>query len=312
MKLFAKVFSTILLAIVMLIATAEIVGRQIGLTNPPLSVFDEQMEYRYAPNQDCLILGRRFAINEFSQRSDPVKPKNPGDLRVLVIGDSIPSGGTQVDQADLATSILEKQLASKTARRAQVLNASAGSWGPGNELAYVKKFGTFDADLFVVILSTQDSNDVMSFEPTVGVNSSYPDKKPLSTCWMLYDRYLPRMLAIMQAQKPGNDPPPTIDQSVMNSITELVQHLKSTGKPVVVLLHPLRDELKLSADPEAWTAIKNAALNGGAIIYDPRAKYRAAIDRGVRFYRDYIHPNPAGQHVLADALEDAVLPLVQK
>ena len=66
----------------------------------------------------------------------PVKTE-PGELRVLVVGDSIIHGGNAVDQGELATSLLERMAAEALARPVTVGNIAARSWGPPNCLAYL-------------------------------------------------------------------------------------------------------------------------------------------------------------------------------
>ncbi|MBC7782501.1 MAG: SGNH/GDSL hydrolase family protein [Burkholderiales bacterium] len=299
------------ITVAVLLVGTEIVGRLIGLCDPPLSVADDRMEYRFAPNQDCTFLGNRIIINQFSQRSPMITERAENELRVLVIGDSIAYGGNQLDQSDIATTRLAAMLTREfDHRRVQVLNASAGSWGPANELAYVDAFGDFGADVSIVILSTQDADDRMTFAPTVGVSSSYPDKKPTSALSVLFSRYIPRFFAIRAAQDSATQTAtPTPDPAVMETITKLVRRLSSGARPVIVVMHPQREELNAPDNP-AWTAIHTAAETAGATFIDARPTYREAARAGPPLYRDAIHPTSAGQQVLSAVLHDAVLAAV--
>jgi len=93
----------------------------------------------------------------------------------------------------LATEILQRELRKRSDRPVAVANVSAGSWGPGNLLAYVEVFGVFDADVVFVVLSSHDATDVPQFGNLVGT-ANFPDVKPK---WALSEamfRYLPRYL----------------------------------------------------------------------------------------------------------------------
>ena len=96
-----------------------------------------------------------------------------------------------MDQAALLTARLETRLVEALERPATVGNISAGSWGPGNLLAYVKTFGLFDADILVLVLSSHDHTDHPTFEPVVGVERRMPDRTPLFALSEVTHRFLP-------------------------------------------------------------------------------------------------------------------------
>lgn len=155
----------------------------LGLGDPPLMLADARMEYRARPG-DYQRLGNRMSFNAVSMRSDPVPPARdetagtPHVLRVLFLGDSVIHGGSQTDQDELATSILQRKLTAALGRPVWVGNASAGSWGPGNWLAYTQTFGWFDADAVVVVASGHDAGDAMTFDREVGVDPQLPGADP--------------------------------------------------------------------------------------------------------------------------------------
>ena len=120
-----------------------------GFGNPLLYLADPDMGYLLAPNQYTKRLGNRIFINEYSMRSPTITQKRPpSTLRVLLLGDSVANGAWWTDQertlsarmtAHLKRPIPEAwggNLNPKTPfERVEVLNASANSWGPRNELA---------------------------------------------------------------------------------------------------------------------------------------------------------------------------------
>ena len=107
-----------------------------------------------------------------------------------MIGDSVINGGALTDDRELATRIAQERLAADLERPVWVGNVSAGSWGPGNQLAYLRKFGTFDADVAIVVLSTHDIADVPDFAPDLGPD--FPERPPMLALEEAVDRYLPR------------------------------------------------------------------------------------------------------------------------
>jgi hypothetical protein len=296
----------IAVVVVVTVLLVEVIGRMLGLCDPVLVTADDRMEYRCAPNQETWIRGSRILINSVSMRSDEV---DPGRSHVLMLGDSVLWGGTVVDQAELASTRVEQALG---ADKVQVLNASAGSWGPPNLAAYVEKFGTFDAETAVLVLSTQDAADAMTFEPVVGNNSSFPDRKPWSVTLELANRYVPRLIAVMLARgSPPTRQTPSIDAAVIDTVTDLTATLRGRGLRTIVVMHPQRDELDSTEVNAAWTAMVDAARRGGAEVFDARTVYRSHAKNGAELYRDAIHLTVEGQAALADAILQAMGPAVQ-
>jgi hypothetical protein len=158
-----------------------------GFCNAPLYVSDPAFEYIYAPNQDVKRFGNRVITNAFSMRNDPVLPTDT--LVVLLVGDSVINGGSMTDQDSLASGFLEKKLSLTLKKRVRVLNISAGSWGPDNIAAYLKKFGLFNAKLICLVTSSHDAHDIMAHESQVGIDPNMPDKQYKVALLELWDRY---------------------------------------------------------------------------------------------------------------------------
>lgn len=59
---------------------------------------------------------------------------------VLGLGDSVINGGVLTDQDSLATTRLSELLSKLIRKKVQVLNVSAGSWGPDNCEAYLNRY----------------------------------------------------------------------------------------------------------------------------------------------------------------------------
>ncbi len=126
-----------------LLLSSEIALRKIwGFCDAPLSIENEKYEYIFAPNQDRFRFRKHIKYNSYSQRSE--EPKK-GKKKILGCGDSVINGGSQTDQNDIATSLFTAETG------VQMLNISAGSWGPDNCAAYLKENGLFDAEGIVSV-----------------------------------------------------------------------------------------------------------------------------------------------------------------
>jgi hypothetical protein len=185
----------------------------LGLGDPPLYQADSKMEYLLQPSKTYYRFHHRFSVNRYSMRADDFPPQksSPNELRVLVVGDSIVYGGVLIDQSQIDTEILKRDLQKDTGRPVVVGNASAKGWGPPNEFAYLKRYGTLDADVVILELSSHDYADAPTFVPVVGVSVDFPDKRPLLALSDLFATYLlPRYLH-------SGGTPPSVDETGPNS-----------------------------------------------------------------------------------------------
>jgi hypothetical protein len=304
-----------LVATASLVAVTEVACRLVlGLGDPPLSISDPEIEYLFKPSSTYHRFGHLVRYNAFSMRSEdfPARKADPSELRVLVIGDSVVNGGVQTDQSELATSLLQAGLARRFERTVHVGNISAGSWGPPNQLAYMKRFGWFDADVTVLVFSSHDSADAPTFEPVVGVSPDFPDRKPLLAMTEAVMRYLPRYLPREATAAP---PPPPTEADLrwcLDSVCELVRSGRAAGSEVFVALYLDRMEASTGRLEAGHDLLAARAEACGAKVVELGPLFQEALRRGEDPYRDSIHPNARGQRLIVQAIEPLVVPAISE
>jgi hypothetical protein len=156
----------------------EGIGRFYGLCDVPLYIKSPTYEYIHAPNQSHIIYRNHFDTNAWSMRSKAIDPQKDTTI-VVLIGDSVINGGNLTDQDSLASTLLENRLTAIARRNIRVLNISGGSWGPDNAAAYLKEQGLFDADAMVLVCSSHDAYDNMTFTEVVGQHPQFPERQVL-------------------------------------------------------------------------------------------------------------------------------------
>jgi hypothetical protein len=309
----------ILLALLLALIAAELVARfYFGLGDPPLMIADDRIEYLFKPNQDCRRFGNRVRYNGHSMRSDDfaARKSDPRELRVLVLGDSVVNGGVRVDQDDLATSILQRELRDRLKRPVVVGNVGAQSWGPANMLAYAQKFGLFEADVIVIVLNSNDSFDVPTYQPLVGHSTDYPARKPPFALAEVVTRYvIPRLRygTGSAVEAPSLDAPknPQDVETSLNAVRELIALARSSGARHVIVGQFLeRAEARPGATPKfGHREIAQAAIDAGAEVIQLGPSFTDALERGSDPYQplpNLIHPNELGQRLLATDLLRAI------
>lgn len=312
-----------LVALLVGLVAAEIFARRVlTLGDPPLYQPHATIEYLMAPSRTYRRFHNTIAYNRWSMRSpdfEQTKP-TPDQFRALVLGDSIVAGGPQVDDAQLATHFLHELLQRRLNRPVVIGNVSCGSWGPGNLLAYLEAFGTFDADVIVLVLNHEDAADVPTFAP---LSRDLPTRSPTFALEEAFGRYVPMLLGSL-GQSPAQlasgagvatpDQPATGAAAVANAENEaramaslrgLVALARGRNIKVVAVLHQARSEIEGATLPGTRRLARELA-DLDVPTLNTRDTYRPALLRGDPVYRDDIHLMPQGQRALADVLLDAV------
>lgn len=271
-----------------------------GLCDAPLYVSHKAYEYIAVPNQEGKRFGNHYHYNSYSQRSN--EPDSTKTI-ILGLGDSVIFGGVQSDQDSIATSLVTNKI-----EDLQILNISAGSWGPDNCAAYLKENGTFNAKGMFLVVSSHDAYDNMDFQPVVGMHPSYPKEQYLLALWELLDRYLWPRLKSYFVQQGDLDP----DQKVLQTIhknglvfnpgfNELKSIADSLNIPLVIYLHAEKSEL-----------LNNNYNEQGNEIIQWANKNKVKIVKELDYsfveydYRDNIHINDNGQRKLAKIMEENI------
>ena len=314
-----------------LVGVAAVVGglivieaslRLLGFGNPPLYVSDRQIGYLLAPNQQVRRLGNRMLINQYSMRTQAIAPQCPANaLRILLLGDSIANGGWWTDQNATISALMERQLEEggekkekegkrqeKQGRRdgengVEVLNASANSWGPRNELAYLQRFGTFEAQVVVLLINTDDLFATAPTSLPIGCDRNYPDHKPPLALVEVCHRFLPAA------------PVPGMEQVQAEKGDRVRFNLEAIGKigaiasqhqaQLLLALTPLRRELGETGPREYERKARQrlhdftAAQNIAYLDFLPSFNQ---FEQPETLYRDHIHLSPQGNQLVSQMI----------
>lgn len=289
------------LIIILGLSTLEITLRLWGFCDALLYNHSDKYEYIAQPYQDRYRFGAHIHYNSYSQRS--TEPDSTKKI-ILGLGDSVLFGGTWMDQDSLATTIFSKETG------IQMLNISAGSWGPDNCAAYLKEKGTFNAKAMILVCSSHDAYDVMSHIPVVGVYPNYPNKQYKSAIIELMDRYLiPIIKYYFSKAKKKLDPDETVVSNITHSsvkkkskqfdpgFEQLKNIADSLHIPFIIYLHAETSEIAEGDYNEMGKKIIRWADTNSVPLIN-------GIQNGetTDMYKDVIHFNEKGQRHLADIL----------
>ncbi|MCK6554769.1 GDSL-type esterase/lipase family protein [Candidatus Binatia bacterium] len=158
----AMVILGLLLGLLLLEATAAVfLPAPLPEHWPPSAVVpDPDLGWRMVPHDVHYTYTHLVALDEHGLRTPAFGPKQPGETRILVLGDS-EVYGQGVDDAALFTAQLERRLnAGSGARPAQkftIINAGVRAYATDQELAFLEKTGFgFRPDLVVLCVYVND------------------------------------------------------------------------------------------------------------------------------------------------------------
>ncbi|MCW5316669.1 SGNH/GDSL hydrolase family protein [Nostoc sp. KVJ3] len=309
----------ILAVVVGLFVVIEIGLRSLfGFGNPLIYIGDEQIGYLLAPNQRTRRFGNRIEINEYSMRGSPInQTPAPSGLRILLLGDSIANGGWWTDQTNTISAMIVRSLVSSTHsndREVEVLNASANSWGPRNELAYLEKFGNFNAQAVVLLINT---DDLFATPPTslpVGRDRNYPDSKPPLALIEVWQRYIVKQKPIPEMQAVQNEVGDRVGIN-LEAISKIQALTHQSNSQFLLVMTPLLREIG-EPGPRDYEIKARQRLNDFT-----RAKQINYIDflpifnsttNPQALYQDHIHLNLQGNKFVSEVMERSLLEILPK
>lgn len=292
-----KIEITIAVFVLMLVGGEVYLRKSWGFCDTVLVQSDPDFEYIAQPNQKRYRFKKHVLYNEYSQRSEPV---DSSAFIILGLGDSVINGGVLTDQDSLATTRLSESLSKLMGRKVQVLNISAGSWGPDNCEAYLKRYGTFDAKIAFLLCSSHDAHDNINHQSVVDVNPSFPSSQYHVAYWELLHRYLlPRLLKQKTPSEISKD-----GKFFNLGFQQLINRFKVANIPFFIWLHPDRTEL-----------VNKNYNEEGALIIDFCKNNSIHCIKGLDYmdiqdYRDEIHVNEKGQKEITSILLNYLISLI--
>jgi lysophospholipase L1-like esterase len=275
----------------------------LGLGNPPLYVADETIGYLLAPSQNIKRFGNRIIVNQYSQRTNFNPTKNNSNLTILCLGDSIINGGWWTDQEKTIPALIEEELS--TDQTIKVLNASANSWGPRNQLAYLHKFGLFDAEVVILVLNTDDLFAIAPNSLKVGYDRNYAAQKPpLALVELIsYLKSKPEhpQMASLNAEKG--------DRVGFNltAIQEIKAIALENKAQILVTMTPLLREVK-PAGPRDYELKARKRLR--EFTQQEQIPYLDILPIFIKqsepesLYRDHIHLSPKGNRIVSQKISE--------
>ncbi len=296
---------TMAIAITLGILTEVGLRLVLGLGNPLIYQADAKMGYILAPDQQVRRFDKHIAINHYSMRSPEIALKPaPDTLRILLLGDSIANGAWWTDQTATISALMEKQLQSSGVGNTEVLNASANSWGPRNQLAYLQKYGSFGSQIIILLMNTDDLFSAPPNPNIVGKDNNYPDRRPPLALVEFWQRYFGQDEPIPEVPKDKGD----IVGINLAAVAEIYAHSLEQQAQFIIGITPLLREITEDPRPyeqKARLRLQQFTQDKNIAYVDFLATFKT-IDPPTSLFRDTIHLTPQGNNIVTNNLTETV------
>jgi predicted small lipoprotein YifL len=302
-------FWRVILLFAALIAAAELLLRfGVGFGEPPLAEIDPEIEYMLAADKTYRRFGNLISINAHRMRA-PEFParKSTDEWRIMLIGDSVVYGGHHISQDETIAARLAESLRRKYAGCAILVGAiAASSWGPVNELAFIRRYGLFDADDAVIIASSHDLYDVPTFRNDL---IPYRLRPPFGALDDAAEATLQRLRARFFPPRTEAAPADVRKAQSLAALADLFDEIAASGAKGIFYFHPTTGEVR-SPDRAGRSieAFFEIAGKKGVSTINPIQAYRRAGDAGRPVNADGIHPDPEGAALIAGIIASALSP----
>jgi lysophospholipase L1-like esterase len=276
----------------------EAIGRYYKLNIYPTYSHSDKYEYALDPNQRIKFYsGNVFHTNSYGMRSSEVSEQK---RKILLMGDSVLYGGSKSDNNDVSSDLLQHIFNKKT-DDLQVLNISANSWGPDNAAAFLAENDVFDAELIVLVFSSDDAFDNMTHEPIVGVDYRYPDKKSYFVLQDIFGRIIRKAKRTISKSQENQHQINSTAKQFNLGFAKIHNICQAREIPLLVYHHLKKHEIVKSTMDKGGELIKEFCSQNNIPFYSeidmmPKQEYLG----------DFIHFNKKGQEYLANNLHTII------
>ena len=221
----------------------------------------------------------------------------------MFVGDSLTYGTSRVDQKQIFTEILHRDLPSIVHHPVEVLNASAGAWAPSNELSYLRSRGIFNAD---IVLWVVNDGDLEQPRTTIGeVGDDLLQTRPALALGELWSRYIKlRLMHITSRQDAGDSVVPNAAATIQQNLAVFDEgdaFIKDHGARLVMIYLPFRGDVPQTG-ANAQTILRDWTSKNHVPMLDLTSTEQAYpaneinLDQGVHF-------NAKGNAIVAHGIE---------
>jgi lysophospholipase L1-like esterase len=259
---------------------------------------DAELNYRHRPELSTRYQGQSVRFNELGLRDRPVGLKRPGELRVVILGDSVVFGWG-VAEEDTFGRQLEDRLRDRLGRPVRTVNTGVCSYNTVQQLHYLRRAGARLQPDIVLLLYVE--NDVQPMIPVdrSGSMLAVRDRPGRFADWLLAHSWTYRVAyhlsRPMLAPEPL-DPAAAGYKASLEALAELARESAALGASFAVVVFRMS---RRGASDRLVSDIETAGLDAGFPVADAAPWFAGQDLRRLTNSVTDTHPNAAGHAILA-------------
>ncbi|MGH2415167.1 MAG: GDSL-type esterase/lipase family protein, partial [Microcystaceae cyanobacterium] len=188
------------------------------------------------------------------------------------------------------------------------LNASANSWGPRNQEAYLRRYGLFEAQIVVLLLNTDDLFATAPTSLPVGRDRNYPAYRPPLALIEIFSRFFGTPQPIQEMAEVRKEKGDRVGLNLA-AIAKIQDMAKQANAQFLLAMSPLLREVEASPreyEQKARQRLQQFTGEQHIPYVDFLAKFKQ-FERPETLYRDHIHLTPQGNQFVSETLSHSIL-----
>jgi lysophospholipase L1-like esterase len=274
-------------------------------------VSDPVLVFRLPPHTQKTYQGVMISTNALGFRDREIERKQDGELRILLLGDSITFGYGVSDEETYGRK-LESMLTSELGRKVRTVNAGMGGFNTVQEAAFLEhQAAAIDPDVVSLLYLPNDiDSNNPPFNPGAAIygNASKVTRILLERSWLF-------RLAVFASSEP--EPKRLSELGIrgrgakdsLTALARIAALCRQRGVPFETFFYREKEESGAGAHfvDELFSQVSKVGLENGFLVTDIRPWWGKG-DR--RWFTNSIvdwHPNARGHEVLASGIANVLL-----
>jgi hypothetical protein len=273
---------------------------------------DPILVYKHAPSFQRTYQGVRVVINELGLRDRNLEKKQDGELRILLLGDSVTFGWGVPIEATFGRK-LESRLASELGRPVRTVNTGVGSYNTVQEYAVLRTYAdVIEPDVVVLLYIHNDiePNDP-PFDPWSQV-SLQGKSPPQAIAILLWESWLYRLGRFVFQYSHSNGLS-SLDQNArgvkesMDTLSAIASFCRDHSMPFVTFFYRSKREPLGEFSSALFSEIQTIGQTNGFAVVDVGLWWADVDMRSVTNSIIDTHPNERGHEILAAGMADFLI-----
>ena len=273
---------------------------------------DPVLVFKHAPGLQKTYGGFRVVTNDLGLRDRNLEKKQDGELRILLLGDSVTFGSGVPIEATFGRK-LESMLAAKLGRPVRTVNTGVGGYNTVQEYGVLRTFSNVvDPD---VVLLLYVRNDIQSNDPPFDPWSevSLQGKSPSRVIAILLGKSWLYRLGVFALDYSRSQRPASLDRNArgvkesMDALSGIASFCRERGATFVTFFYRSKEQQSRGSSAALLSEVESIGRTSSFPVADVGSWWGEVDMRSVTNSIVDSHPNDRGHELLARGMTDFLM-----